>query len=109
MCAGLGLPFVRAFFKTISGRPVSDSPTTLSSRVKMKKVLFAVVALLGIGIGQAQAAGCLKGAAVGAVAGHVAGHHAVAGAVIGCAVGHHRAHEQQKKLAAERAAAQQVH
>ena len=37
----------------------------------------------------AQAAGCLKGAAVGGVAGHYAGHHAVLGAIGGCVVGHH--------------------
>ena len=46
----------------------------------------------------AQAAGCLKGAAVGGVAGHVAGHHGVLGAAAGCAVGHHAAtkHARQK-------------
>ena len=46
----------------------------------------------------AQAAGCVKGAAVGGVAGHVAGHHGVLGAAAGCAVGHHEAtkHAKQK-------------
>jgi hypothetical protein len=46
----------------------------------------------------AQAAGCLKGAAVGGVAGHVAGHHGVLGAGAGCVVGHHEAakHARQK-------------
>ena len=71
----------------------------------MKKALFVVVALGALGVGQAQAAGCLKRAAVGALAGHVAGHHAVAGALVGCAVGHHMAKEQKRKDA-ERATAQ---
>jgi hypothetical protein len=39
----------------------------------------------------ADAAGCLKGAAVGGVAGHLAGHHGVLGAGAGCIVGHHEA------------------
>jgi hypothetical protein len=41
--------------------------------------------------GTANAAGCVRGAAVGGVAGHLAGHHTLAGAAIGCAVGHHEA------------------
>jgi hypothetical protein len=53
----------------------------------------------------AQAAGCLKGAAVGGVAGHLAGHHGVAGAAIGCAVGHHQA-KVKEKAAAQATAAQ---
>jgi hypothetical protein len=39
----------------------------------------------------ANAAGCLKGAAVGGVAGHFAGHHGVLGAGAGCVIGHHEA------------------
>lgn len=35
----------------------------------------------------AQAAGCLKGAAIGAVAGHFMGRHALLGAGAGCVVG----------------------
>ena len=58
----------------------------------MKRVMLAAgVAAALMGAGQAQAAGCLKGAAVGGVAGHFAGHHAVLGALAGCAIGHHRA------------------
>jgi hypothetical protein len=57
---------------------------------------------------QAQAAGCLKGAAAGAVAGHFVGKgHAVAGAVGGCIVGRHYAN-QAKADAAERAQAQKA-
>jgi len=46
----------------------------------------------------AQAAGCLKGAAVGGVAGHFAGHHGVLGAGAGCVIGHHEAtkHAREK-------------
>ena len=40
---------------------------------------------------QAEAKGCIKGAAVGAAAGHVAKHHGVLGALAGCVVGHHMA------------------
>ncbi len=57
------------------------------------KSMIAAIALLALGAaalpGQANAAGCVSGAAVGGVAGHVAGHHGVLGAAAGCAVGHH--------------------
>ena len=46
---------------------------------------------------QADAAGCLKGAAVGGVAGHMAGHHGLLGAGAGCAVGHHEASKHQRQ------------
>jgi hypothetical protein len=49
---------------------------------------LAITAMLGMG--QAEARGCLKGAVVGGLAGHVVGH-GVAGAAAGCAIGHHRA------------------
>jgi hypothetical protein len=42
-------------------------------------------------VAPAQAAGCLKGAAVGSVAGHLVGHHGVIGAGAGCIIGHHEA------------------
>lgn len=59
----------------------------------MKLALAAAVSCIALlaASSQADAAGCLKGAAVGGVAGHVAGHHGVLGAVAGCAVGHHEA------------------
>jgi hypothetical protein len=46
---------------------------------------------------QADAKGCLKGAAVGAVAGHYMHHHAVLGAIGGCIVGHHMAVEKARQ------------
>ena len=49
------------------------------------------LSLASVGTESAEAAGCLKGAAVGGVAGHFAGHHAILGALAGCAIGHHRA------------------
>jgi len=55
--------------------------------------LVVVFALSGLFAGEAQAKGCLKGAAVGAVAGHFAHPHPVLGAVAGCIVGHHLAHK----------------
>jgi hypothetical protein len=47
----------------------------------------------------AQAAGCLKGAAVGGVARHYAGHHGVVGAGAGCVVGHHEATKHAREKA----------
>src|ERR1700692_810391 len=47
----------------------------------------------------AQAAGCLKGAAVGGVAGHYAGHHGVLGAGAGCVIGHHEASKHARQQA----------
>ncbi len=46
----------------------------------------------------ANAAGCLKGAAVGGLAGHVAGHHGVLGAGAGCAIGHHHASKRARAM-----------
>ncbi|WP_080431292.1 hypothetical protein [Burkholderia cenocepacia] len=62
-------------------------------------------ALLAVSF-SAQAAGCLKGAAVGGVAGHVAGHHGAVGAAAGCAIGHHRAAKKAKEASAAVAASQ---
>ncbi|WP_250495332.1 hypothetical protein [Caballeronia sp. GAWG1-1] len=51
--------------------------------------------------GQANAAGCLKGAAAGGVAGHFVGSgHAVLGAAGGCVVGRHLANKKAKEDAA---------
>ena len=49
---------------------------------------------------QAQAIGCLSGAAAGGVAGHYAGHHGILGAAAGCAVGHHMNSVQRRRAAA---------
>lgn len=64
----------------------------------MKTVLIAagILALTLGGLAPAQAAGCLKGAAVGGVAGHVAGH-GVLGAAAGCAVGRHNANKAARE------------
>lgn len=69
----------------------------------MKKCLMVLAAGLVLMNSSANAAGCLKGAAVGGVAGHVAGHHAVLGAVGGCLAGRHLAkkHAMQEKESAE--------
>ncbi|MBC8737162.1 hypothetical protein F6X40_10115 [Paraburkholderia sp. UCT31] len=74
-----------------------------------RKASLAVLALtLAMVAGQAQAAGCLKGAAAGAVAGHFVGKgHAVLGAVGGCVVGRHLANKKAKEDAAARRGAQQ--
>jgi hypothetical protein len=70
--------------------------------MNMKTLLVPVVVVASLGFGvQAQAAGCLSGAAVGGVAGHVAGGHGVAGAAVGCAIGHHEANKQAKAASAQ--------
>ena len=68
--------------------------------MKIKAILLAAcVASMAIA-GEANAAGCLKGAAVGGVAGHfVGGGHSVVGAAGGCAVGHHMAGKKAKQQA----------
>ncbi len=67
----------------------------------MKMILAAAAALtLGAALAPAQAAGCLKGAAVGGVAGHFVGHHGLMGAAAGCAVGHHEAGKHARQAAA---------
>jgi len=65
----------------------------------MKTSLIALGALaLMLGIqAPAQAAGCLKGAAIGGVAGHVAGHHGLLGAGAGCIVGRHNANKSARE------------
>ena len=58
-------------------------------RITIALALAAIT--LGTAV-QADAAGCIKGAAVGGAAGHFVGRgHAVLGAAAGCAYGHHRA------------------
>lgn len=47
--------------------------------------------------GPANAAGCLKGAAVGGVAGHFVGHHGLIGAGVGCMIGRHNANKRAEQ------------
>ncbi len=70
----------------------------------MKTLLTFTALAFALFSGSANAAGCLKGAAVGAVAGHVVGHHTILGAIGGCVVGRHLAKEKatQKKADAQR-------
>ncbi len=72
----------------------------------MTKFLLATVATLGLlgAIAPAEAAGCIKGAAVGGAAGHFVGRgHAVLGAAAGCAYGHHRAAKAARAAKAQQA------
>jgi hypothetical protein len=64
---------------------------------------FAIVAVLVLGGAMltpapAEAAGCLKGAAVGGVAGHYLGHHGVLGAAAGCVIGRHQANKRADQV-----------
>ena len=64
------------------------------------KTILAAALLGGLGFAfapQAEAAGCISGAAIGGVAGHVAGHHGLLGAAAGCAIGHHEANVQRRR------------
>ena len=65
------------------------------------KLIFAgaMMALLSTAFlsSPADAAGCLKGAAVGGVAGHFAGHHGLLGAGAGCLIGRHSANKKARQ------------
>ncbi len=67
----------------------------------MKRLFLSAAMATALGVTftahQADAAGCLKGAAVGGVAGHMAGHHTLLGAGAGCAIGHHEAAKQERE------------
>jgi hypothetical protein len=92
--ADLGAYLLTVVF-SFRGKPMIAKPHHFLSAAAL---VLAFAAAPG---GQAQAAGCLKGAVVGGIAGHYAGHHAVAGAIGGCIVGHHMATvnaEKQKQL-----------
>lgn len=71
----------------------------------MKRILTPTVLALALMAGVmspgANAAGCLKGAAVGGVAGHFAGHHGVLGAGAGCVIGHHEASKHAHQQATQ--------
>ena len=61
------------------------------------KVLAGRAALIFIfSVTQADAKGCLKGAAVGGIAGHYAGHHGIVGAAAGCVIGRHEANKRDR-------------
>lgn len=77
-----------------------SSPLVEEFHMKTKLLIVPLVVALGAMTPSAQAAGCLKGAAVGAVGGHLAHHHAIAGAAIGCAVGHHMAKKRARAIRA---------
>ncbi|VXC91543.1 conserved exported hypothetical protein [Burkholderia sp. 8Y] len=75
--------------------------------MKLKALTLVVAAFSAATVGQAQAAGCLKGAAVGGVGGHFVGKgHAVLGAAGGCLVGRHLANKKAKEDAAAQGQAQ---
>jgi outer membrane lipoprotein SlyB len=64
----------------------------------MKTIAATALIAFTFATAPADAAGCLKGAAVGGVGGHFVGKgHAVLGAAAGCAYGHHRAKVAARK------------
>ena len=72
------------------------------------RIMIALTLAAALGTAMpADAAGCLKGAAVGGVGGHFVGKgHAVLGAAAGCAYGHHRAAKAARAQKAQAAQAQ---
>ncbi|TGE00990.1 hypothetical protein [Methylobacterium nonmethylotrophicum] len=54
-------------------------------RIVAKAALVAVVTLMGVGA--AEAKGCIKGAIIGGIAGHYLAERGVVGAVAGCLAG----------------------
>ena len=63
----------------------------------MKALMGCVAILIALApAGEAQAKGCLKGAAVGGVAGHYSGHHGLLGAAAGCVIGRHEANKRDR-------------
>ena len=67
----------------------------------MFATVVAVMAGFAMNSQPADAAGCLKGAAVGGVAGHVAGGHGLLGAGAGCVIGRHEANKSARNQAAQ--------
>jgi hypothetical protein len=63
--------------------------------------VLALALTAGLMSSAANAAGCLKGAAVGGVAGHFAGHHGVLGVGAGCVIGHHEANKHARQQATQ--------
>ena len=75
--------------------------------MRVKPILLLALLMI-VGTSQANAAGCLKGAAVGGVGGHFVGSgHAVLGAAGGCIVGRHMANKKAKEDAQSKAQVQQ--
>jgi hypothetical protein len=87
----------------LARRGVVYKGTTVRARevTRMKFMLLPAAFLMAAAwiAAPAQAAGCLKGAAVGGVAGHYAGHHGVLGAGAGCVIGHHEATKHAREKA----------
>ena len=75
-------PSVRGIFRRRTA--VSHIP---SSEFHMRGILIALVLTGSLAATSAEAAGCLRGAALGGVAGHFAGRHPILGAIVGCVVG----------------------
>ena len=68
--------------------------------MKTAILAFTLVSILPVFSQDADAKGCLKGAAVGGIGGHVAGGHGLLGAGAGCLVGRHMANKKAKQEAA---------
>ena len=68
--------------------------------MKTAILAFTLVSTLTVFSQDAEAKGCLKGAAVGGIGGHVAGGHGLLGAGAGCLVGRHIANKKAKQEAA---------
>ena len=57
----------------------------------------AILAIVGLSSGPANAGGCVRGAVIGGVVGHVAGHHGLLGAGAGCLIGRHETNRRASR------------
>jgi uncharacterized protein YcfJ len=97
----------RCYARGSSLRKRTRSDVRRQRDLKSKALTLVVAAFAAASAGQAQAAGCLAGAAVGGVGGHYVGKgHAVLGAVGGCLVGCHMANKKAGEDAVARAQTQ---
>jgi len=60
------------------------------------------IGAIGFAPGEANAAGCIKGAMIGGAAGHFAGHHGLLGAAAGCIIGRHSANRREREMYRDR-------
>ena len=87
-------------YSIVPPAPMVKRPNSEVFKMKSIAIVLAVATLAVSSLAvshSAEAAGCLKGAAVGGMAGHYAGNHGLLGAGIGCAVGHHEATKHERE------------
>ncbi len=83
---------------TQMSRNRAGHPRFFPAMKQMMTTALIAASLVTVTASQAEAKGCLRGAAVGGVAGHyVSRGHAVAGAAVGCIAAHHHYAKQARQ------------